>query len=138
MTPGTAVRPEFESAATSGDVLALETQLTAGADVDAKDRYGQTALMLAAHRGHLVAVEALLRHGANLNVTAKYGLSALMLAIVSEHEAVAQALVRAGADLELRGSGAPGFWNKSAYDLAEERRMTSLCAEITKVKESRA
>jgi len=112
--------------------------LRSGADVDAKDRYGQTALMLAAHRGHLIAVEALLRHGANLNVTAKFGLSALMLAIVAGHEAVARALVHAGADLGLRGSGAPGFGDRTAYDLAEERRMTSLCAEIAKARESRA
>ncbi|MDH4172453.1 MAG: ankyrin repeat domain-containing protein [Betaproteobacteria bacterium] len=133
----TTVRPEFESAAAAGDVFALETMLNAGADVDAKDRYGQSALMLAAHRGHLVAVEALLRHGANLNVTAKYGLSALMLSIVAGHEAVARALVRAGADLGLRGSGAPGFLDKTAYDLAEERRLMTLCAEIAKAKESR-
>jgi ankyrin repeat protein len=131
------MRPEFERAATSGDVLALEVLLDAGADIDAKDRYGQTALMLTAHRGHLVAVEALLRHGVNLNVTAKFGLSALMLAIVAGHEAIARALVNAGADLELRGSGAPGFGNKTAYDLASERDMTSLCAEISKAKESR-
>lgn len=92
--------------------------------------------MLAARHGHLVAVEALARRGANLDVTAKFGLSALMLAIVAGHEAVARALVRAGADLELRGTGAPGFWNKSATDLAEEREMIALCAEITKAKES--
>jgi ankyrin repeat protein len=132
------VQPEFELAAISGDALALETLLQAGAEIDAKDRYGQTALMLAAHGGHLVAVEALLRHGPDLNVTAKYGLSALMLAIVAGHEKIALALVRAGADLELRGRGTPGFWNKTAYDLAEERGMAPLCAEITKAKESRS
>jgi len=124
------VQPELEHAATSGDVLALETLLQAGADVDAKDRYGQTALMLAAHHGHLVAVEALLRRRANLNFTAKFGLSALMLAIVAGHEAIARALVRAGADLALRGSGAPGFANKTAFDLASERQMKALCDDI--------
>lgn len=133
-----AVRPELERAATAGDVLVLETLLQAGADVDAKDRYGQTALMLAAHGGHLVAVEALLRRGANPDVTAKFGLSALMLAIVAGHEAIAGALVRAGADLELRGTGAPGFHDRTAYDLALERGMAPLCAEITKAKESRS
>lgn len=127
----------FGRAAKAGDVLALEDLLQAGADIDARDRYGQSALMLAARSGHLVAVEALLRHGANLNFTAKFGLSALMLAIIAGHEEIARALVRAGADLELRGTGAPGFWNKTAYDLAAERGMTALCAEITKAKESR-
>ena len=78
------MRPELERAAISGDMPALEAQLAAGADVDAKDRFGQTALMLAAHHGSLDAVKALLRHEANPDVTAKYGLSALMLAIVEE------------------------------------------------------
>lgn len=130
--------PEFENAASSGDVLALETLLNAGADVDARDRYGQTALMIAARHGHLVAVEALLRRGASMNVTAKFGLSALMLAIVAGHEAIAKALVRAGADLEPKGTGAPGFWNKTAYDLAKERGMSALCDEITEAKENRS
>lgn len=129
--------PWFGRAAKCGDVLALEDLLQAGADIDARDRYGQSALMLAARGGHRVAVEALLRHGANLNFTAKFGLSALMLAIIAGHEEVARILARAGADLELRGTGAPGFWNKTAYDLAAEREMTALCAEITKAKESR-
>jgi ankyrin repeat protein len=123
----TAVRPELERAAISGDVPALEAQLGAGADVDAKDRFGQTALMLAAHHGRLDAVKALLRHEANPDVTAKYGLSALMLAIVGGHEAVARTLAQAGADLALRGTGAPGFAGKTAQDLARARGMTALC-----------
>lgn len=121
------MRPELERAAISGDVPALEAQLGAGADVAAKDRFGQTALMLAAHRGRLEAVQALLRHGADLNVTAKYGLSALMLAIVGGHESIARELARAGADLTLRGTGAPGFAGKTAHDLAQARGMTALC-----------
>jgi ankyrin repeat protein len=51
--------------------------LAAGADVNARDRHGQTALMLAAHRGALDVVEALIEAGADLNTTAKYNLSAL-------------------------------------------------------------
>lgn len=132
------MKPEFERAAVSGDAPALETLLSAGTDIDARDRYGQTALMLAAHHGRLQAVETLLRHGANPDVAAKFNLSALMLAIVAGHEAVAGALLCAGADLELRGTGAPGFWNKTAYDLAAERGMAALCAKIMKAKETHA
>lgn len=122
--------PEFERAAIAGDAAALEARLKAGADANSKDRYGQTALMLAAHRGHLEAVQVLLRHGADLNVTAKYGLSALMLAIVGGHEAVARALAQAGADRALRGTGAPGFAGKTARDLAQERGMSALAEKL--------
>lgn len=122
--------PEFERAAIAGDAAALETRLKAGADVNARDRYGQSALMLAAHRGHLDFVQVLLRHGASLDVTAKYGLSALMLAIVGGHEAVARALAQAGADRALRGTGAPGFAGKTARDLAQERGMSALAEKL--------
>lgn len=124
------MRPEFERAARAGDVGGIVDLLSSGVDVDSLDRHGQTALMLAAHNGCLDVIEYLVRKGANLNVTAKYGLSALMLAIVAGHEAVARTLVRAGADLTIRGTGAPGFSGKSAYDLAAQQGMRELCSEI--------
>lgn len=125
------MRPAFERAAQTGDVSGLEAELDSGADVDSLDAHGQTALMLAAHKGHLDVVQRLVGHGADLNVHAKFGLSALMLAIVAGHETVACALVRAGADLQILGTGAPGFAEKSAYDLAKEQGMVALCTEIT-------
>jgi len=113
-----------------GDVRALEEQLRSGVDVDSLDRHGQTAVMLAAYNGHVESVERLVRHGAKLDVTAKYALSALMLAIVAGYEPVARVLVRAGADLTLRGTGAPGFSGKTAYDLAAGLGMKALCRDI--------
>ncbi|HEU4342464.1 MAG TPA: ankyrin repeat domain-containing protein, partial [Candidatus Binatia bacterium] len=90
----------------------------------------QTALMLAAHAGHREVVETLIAHPANLNITAKFGLSALMLALIAGHAEVARLLAKAGADLSLRGTGAPGFAGKTAYDLAVERGMLELAAEL--------
>lgn len=124
------MRPGLERAVRGGDVAAVEAELASGAGVDSLDRYGQTALMLAAQSGQLAVVECLVRHGANLNVTAKFGLSALMLAILAGHESIARTLVRAGADLTIRGTGAPGFSGKSAYDLAAQQGMKELCSEI--------
>ena len=113
----------WETAVTRGDVEGVREMLDAGAPVDARDRHGPTALMIAAHHGHGAIVEALVSRGADLDVTAKFGLSALMLAIVAGHGAIARLLARAGADLSLRGSGAPGFAGKTAYDLAAARAM---------------
>ena len=120
----------WERAVTRGDVEAVRQLLRSGADVDARDRHGQTALMLAAHQGHLEIVEALVGSGADLNVTAKYNLSALMLAVIAGHVAIARLLARAGADLGLRGSGAPGFTGKTAYDLAVARGMDELYPDL--------
>lgn len=120
----------WEDAVKRGDVRAVLDLLGRGAEVDARDRYGQTALMLAAHAGHGEVVAALVAHRANLDITAKFGLSALMLAVVAGHADVARLLAAAGADISLRGTGAPGFAGKTAYELGVERGMTVLAAEL--------
>ena len=120
----------WENAIKRGDIQIVLDLLVRGADVNALDRSGKTALMLAAHAGHGVIVETLVAHLANLNITAKFGLSALMLALIAGHAEVAHLLAKAGADLALRGSGAPGFADKTAYDLAVERGMLELLAEL--------
>jgi ankyrin repeat protein len=120
----------WEGAVTRGDVETVRQRLRAGADVNARDRHGQTALMLAAHRGYRDMVETLVEGGADLNVTGKYNLSALMLAITAGHVEVARVLARAGADLRIKGAGAPGFARKTAHDLAVGLGMDDLYAEL--------
>jgi uncharacterized protein len=121
---------DWEDAVKRNNVQRVIDLIEIGTDVNALDRYGQTALMLAAHYGYHEIVEMLIAHGANLNITAKFRLSALMLAIVAGHMEVAHLLARAGADLSLLGTGAPGFAGKTAYDLAVERGMVELSAEL--------
>jgi uncharacterized protein len=113
-----------------GDADIVRGLLSRGFDPNARDRNGQTGLMLAAHAGHLAAVQLLIDHGANLNVTAKFGLSAMMLAVIAGHKEIAQALARAGANLTLRGTGAPGFAGKTAADLATARGWNDLAIEL--------
>jgi uncharacterized protein len=125
----------WENAVKRGDIQIVNDLLGRGADVDGRDRYGQTALMLAAHAGHLEVVKILIAHQANLDMTAKFGLSALMLALVAGHADVARVLAKAGADLSLRGTGAPGFAGKTAYDLAMERGMQDLSEELKPTRE---
>jgi uncharacterized protein len=120
----------WEDAINRGNVRDICDLLDRGANVDARDRHGQTALMLAAHAGHREVVEALIARRSNLNMTAKHGLSALMLALVAGHEEVARILGDAGTDLSLRGTGASGFAGKTAYDLAVEREMLELSSVL--------
>jgi ankyrin repeat protein len=114
-------RPAWERAAEAGAVAELARLAAAGHDVDARDGYGQTALMRAAHAGRVEAVKWLVAHGADLDHTAKFGLSALMLAVVGGHQQVARVLVSAGADVTKRGTGAPQFEGRTAADLADAR-----------------
>jgi ankyrin repeat protein len=120
----------WEDAISRGDGQSVLDLLGRGTDVNARDSYGQTGLMLAAHHGHREIVDILITHQADLNVTAKFGLSALMLAIVAGHPEVARVIANAGADLSLAGTGAPGFTGKTAYDLAVARGMLELAQEL--------
>lgn len=114
-------RPDWEGASAAGEVAELARLVRAGRDIDAQDGYGQTALMRSAHAGRSDAVKWLIANGANLDHTSKFGLSAVMLAVVGDHPRIVRVLVAAGADTSLRGTGAPGFRDKTAADLAEAR-----------------
>ena len=124
------VRSAWHQAAIDGDIAVAAGLIRNGHNLDSLDRYGQTAIMLAAVHGRCDLVDLLIQHDANLNITAKHGLSALMLAIVNGHTDVAEALVEAGADPHLQGSGAPGFAGKTASDLAMERGLKELVEAI--------
>jgi ankyrin repeat protein len=130
--------PEWRDAVLEGRIAVVRDGLATGAAIDARDRYGQTGLMLAARAGRREIVALLSESGADLDATAKFGLSALMLAIVAGHEDIARDLVRAGADASLRGTGAPGFAGKTARDLAEVRGMGALLLELDRKAAARA
>lgn len=112
---------ECEQAVHRGDVDRLKRLIREGADINRRDRYGQTALMIAAKNGRSCLVRFLVNLGAELNHTAKYTLTALMLAVLNGHVDIVRILVRAGADLKIQGTGAPGFCGKTALDLAREQ-----------------
>ena len=121
----------WEDAVRRGDADIMRDMLSRGIDPNARDRNGQTGLMLAAHAGHLAAVQLLIEYGANLNVTAKFGLSAVMLAVIAGHKEISQTLAHTGADLTLRGLGAPGFAGKTVADLAAAQGWNDLAIELT-------
>jgi len=129
---------ELHEATRRGDVNRVIQLLDGGADINSKDKFGQTLLMNAAHLGHADLVQLFIERGAELNTTAKYNLSALMLAIINGHEQEARALIAAGADLSIQGSkGAAGFYGKRALDLAEERQQVQLVALLRRAGASR-
>jgi ankyrin repeat protein len=108
----------WASALRRGDVQAMRQLLDEGADIDARDEHGQTALMCAARDGQTGVVRLLADRGAALNHAAKYNLTALMLAVVRGHPEIVHVLVEAGADVTTKGRGAPGFAGKTALELA--------------------
>ncbi len=71
--------------------------LAAGADVNAVDETGSSALMEAAAFGHRDAVEALILEGADVNLKNKAGAGALKRAVLGKHKAIEQLLQDSGA-----------------------------------------
>lgn len=118
--PESDLNRDWQQAAEVGDAFRLAELLEDGAEVDALDRHGQTALMLAARNGHFEAACVLIEADADLDHTAKHNLSALMLAAINDHLDIVEQLVEAGADLEIEGSGAPGFAGKTALEIADD------------------
>jgi Ankyrin repeats (3 copies) len=83
--------------AETGEIGQLIELLARGADVNASNQAGVTALMLAAFHGRLEMVRALTDHGADVNTTDRDGFTAAMLAQHSHREDIVRLLVARGA-----------------------------------------
>jgi ankyrin repeat protein len=96
-----AVRVGKEDAAQSFESIPFEMAsllIKNGADVNARDIRGITALMQAASEGHNRTVKLLIESGADVNAQGPTGLTPLMLAIPGKTEAM-KLLINGGADV---------------------------------------
>lgn len=82
-----------------GDVAAVTAALDHGADVNAKFRYGTTALFKAAERGNVEITKILLDRGADTKVKDTfYGATAMSWAIDGKHVQVVRLILEKNAD----------------------------------------
>jgi ankyrin repeat protein len=84
-------------AAKKGNVKLIEELLEKGANVNAANMNGWTALMMASKNGHTEAVKLLLEKGAKVNAVEKDGRRALLFASKSGHIEVVKLLLEKGA-----------------------------------------
>jgi ankyrin repeat protein len=87
----------LRGAAAAGNLTAVNAVLGSSFDVDARDRSGRTALMLAILNGHADVVDALLAHGAGINAVDSSGVRPLQMARTKGNEEIIDSLLRAGA-----------------------------------------
>jgi ankyrin repeat protein len=88
-------------AARKGEAGEVPALIVHGADVNAVDVYGRTALMEAAEAGHDDIVEMLLQAGARPNGKDRYDDDALLLAVREGHKQSVESIIAAGADVNV-------------------------------------
>ncbi|KAF2650025.1 ankyrin [Lophiostoma macrostomum CBS 122681] len=88
------------TAATSGLTDSVKTLIMHGADVDAKDIDGDTAIMRAAVGGSAETVEILAQLGANVDANNRQKETAVSKAIEGGHNDIIRILLKYGADIE--------------------------------------
>ena len=92
------VGEDLIAAARKSDLAAVKALLDKGADVNAKNRYGATALSYAAERGSVEVVKLLLERGADVNVKDTfYGARPINWALDKGHIEVVRLLLAKGA-----------------------------------------
>lgn len=90
---------QLYEAVRKGDTAAVTSLLDRGADVNAKFRYGATALFKAAERGHVEIAKVLIDRGADVKVKDTfYGATAMTWALDGKHVNVVQMLLEKNAD----------------------------------------
>jgi cytohesin len=99
-----------------GALEAVKQYITAGTDVNTKDAFGTTPLLLAIFNGHKEIAELLIANGADVN--AKHDLDASTplhkVALFGEKEII-ELLIAAGADVNAKGSWGGTPLNSAAY-----------------------
>jgi ankyrin repeat protein len=103
-------------AAEKGHTKIVQLLLEKGADVNAKNKYGETALMYAAENGHTETVQLLLEKGARYDpfYKTKYGFTYLMVFAIGGLTNYCQELLNKGADVNAKTND-----GQTAYDLTE-------------------
>ena len=107
---GGKTREELEApidAAKKGDIEAVKQHLAAGADVNYRNKNGDTLLNYAAFLGHKEIVELLIENGADMNAKGLADWTPLHLAAQNKQEQIVQLLIANGAEVNPYTS--PGF-----------------------------
>jgi len=93
---------DLHTAALQGNLEAIQQHIKAGSDLNEKDTYGSTPLIIAATFGKTEVALALIEAGADLNITNNDGSTPLLTAAFLCRTEIVQALLDKGADKTLR------------------------------------
>lgn len=107
-------------------LAAAEILIGAGADLNASDGMGNTALMGSCFKGNTEVVRYLIESGADVNAKAANGGTALHFAAMVNRPEIATLLVSAGADPTIRDDK-----GLTAADHARQQGLSALAEQLT-------
>lgn len=79
--PSITVNVPILAAAERGHTATIDLLLASGADIEAANEWGETAIIIAARKDRYDAVETLIKHGANINARCERGRTPLLWAV---------------------------------------------------------
>ena len=98
------VETHLMQAAEKGDVALVKSLIQEGADLNARNKDGDTSLNIAARNGRTGVAEALIKAGADVQVKDSHGWSPLLDAALFGGTDLIQRLISAGADVNAKGN----------------------------------
>ena len=101
--------------ASKGHSLLVDKLISYGANIDHRDKYGFTALLLASTHGHIDTVTILIHHGADIHC------KTLIWAAYSGHTHIVTLLLKLGADINCKNT-----WGDTALRIAQHRHHTHI------------
>lgn len=78
----------------------LKVLLEHGADVNVRNKFGETPLLRSLQYGHEPLARLLIEHGADVNATTEEGETALMVAVKRKNEGLVRLLIDSGANVD--------------------------------------
>lgn len=97
--PATAAA-ELHDAVRGGDTAMVAAMLARGQDLNQRDEWGRTPLIVALQQDQAAVAEWLMRRGADPSATDAWGRTALLVAAQLRNTAAVESLLRAGADVD--------------------------------------
>jgi len=89
----------------SNNVVAVREAISSGANVNAKDKNGWTALMQAAYNNSLEVAKLLIKKGADVNARDIQGNTILIVALENNSLEIAKLLIEKGTDINAKNNG---------------------------------
>ncbi len=110
-----------------GDINELIKLIDAKANIDIKDRFGSTALILASRLGYFELVAKLIDAKANIDIQNNFGYTALIMASLYGYFKCTTKLIGAKANIDIKNKD-----NKTAIDMAKTQEIKDMLIDYKK------